>query len=180
MPTSYYLKSYSNETPSGSLRHSAAELRREGAHSIANRGCLDPGHTLHGQLHGSHDFNKERLKSRRPFVSATRKLLGSLSEMGICVLQWTKAKLKTECSKSISAIHAFIPRVSTRLMGVGLPRALWIKLHCLRSGVGRFCSSMHNKISLHFRIVSVVPLNRLLTTSAHSVPHIGHSKEYLV
>ena len=61
-----------------------AELRRQGATlSLANRGFLDPDHILHGQLHGSRDARRERLKSRRSFVPAAWKLLDNLSEMGI-------------------------------------------------------------------------------------------------
>ena len=60
-----------------------AELRREVATlSLANCSSLDPGHILHGQLTDSRAASKERLKSRRPFVPATRKLLHNLSELG--------------------------------------------------------------------------------------------------
>ena len=37
----------------------------------------------------------------------------------------------------------FIPKASSRPLGMGLPRAAWVKLNRLRSGVGRFCSSMY-------------------------------------
>ena len=121
-----------------------AELRRQGATlSLANRGFLDPDHILHGQLHGSRDARRERLKSRRPFVPAARKLLDSLSEMGIRAAQWTNTKWDMEYSDSTSTLHGFIPRVSTRPLGMGLPRVAWVRLNRLRSGVGRFCSSMY-------------------------------------
>ena len=64
-----------------------AKLRRQGAILfLANRISLDPDHILHGQLHKSQDACRERLKSRRSFVPATRKLLDNLSEMDV---QWT-------------------------------------------------------------------------------------------
>ena len=68
----------------------SAELRRQGATlSLANRSSLNPGHILHGLLTESQTASKERLKSRRPFVPAARKLLNNLSELGIRAAQWT-------------------------------------------------------------------------------------------
>ena len=69
------------------------ELRRQGAiFFIFNRGYLDPDNILRSQLHGSQDISKKRLKFRRPFVLAARKLLNSLSEMGIRAAYWTNTK----------------------------------------------------------------------------------------
>ena len=48
-----------------------------------------------------------------------------------------------EYSANVSSLHAFIPKASSRLLSMGLPRAAWVKLNRLRSGVGRFCSSMY-------------------------------------
>ena len=39
--------------------------------------------------------------------------------------------------------QAFVPETGARPVGMGLPRAAWVKLNCLRTGVGRFHSSMH-------------------------------------
>ena len=65
-----------------------AELLRQGATlSLANRRFLDPGHILHEQLTEPQAASKERLKSRRPFVPAARKLLHNLSELGISAAQ---------------------------------------------------------------------------------------------
>ena len=70
-----------------------AELRRQGATlSLANRSSLDPDHILHGQFHESQDVCRERLKSRRSFVPAARKLLDSLSEMDVRAAEWTNTK----------------------------------------------------------------------------------------
>ena len=62
--------------------------------------------------------------------------------MGIRATQWTNTKWNTENSDRISAIDVFIPKVSTRPMGMDLLRASWVKLTRLCSGVGHFCSSM--------------------------------------
>ena len=70
-----------------------AELRQLGATlSLANCAIHGSDHVLHGQLVGQQDAHLERLGSSRPFVSAVWKLLDSLSELDICVKQWTKHK----------------------------------------------------------------------------------------
>ena len=66
-----------------------AELRRqEATFSLTNRSSLDLGHILHGQLTELQAPSKKRLKSRHPFVPTARKLLHSLSELGIRAAQW--------------------------------------------------------------------------------------------
>ena len=121
-----------------------AELRRLGATlSLAYRGSLDPGHILHELLAGSLHCYRERLKSRRPFVPAARKLLQDLTELDIRAAQWTDFKWSTEYSECSSDFRAFIPRTSTRPMGMGLPRSSWVRLNRLRAGVGCFQSFMH-------------------------------------
>ena len=121
-----------------------AELRRQGATlSLANCSSLDPGLILHGQVTGPRAASKERLKSRRPFVPAAWKLLHNLSELGIRAAQWTNLTWDTEYSKSMSALGVYIPRVITRPIEMSLTRTAWVKLNRLRTGVGRFGSSMH-------------------------------------
>ena len=44
---------------------------------------------------------------------------------------------------SMSALRVYIPRVSTSPIGISLTRSAWVKLNRLRTGVGRFDSSMH-------------------------------------
>ena len=121
-----------------------AELCRLGAMlSLAFRGSLDPDHILYELLAGSPDGHRERLKSRRPFVPAARKLLQDLTELDIRAAQWTDFKWSTEYSECSSDLCAFIPRASTRPMAMGLPRSSWVRLNRLRAGVGCFQSFMH-------------------------------------
>ena len=121
-----------------------AEFRRLGATLfLAHRGFLDPDHTLYGVLNGSSDTRQVRLKSRRPFVPAARNLLENLARLDIRSSEWTNHKWKTEYCKNASRLRAFVPGTSARPVGMGLPRAAWVKLNRLRTGVGRFHSSMH-------------------------------------
>ena len=121
-----------------------AELRRLGATlSLAHRGSLDPDHILYGFLSGSSDTRQVRLRSRRPFVPGARNLLNNLARLGIRASEWTNLKWNTEYYENASRLRAFVPQTGARPVGMGLPRAAWVKLNRLRTGVGRFHSSMH-------------------------------------
>ena len=110
---------------------------------MANRSSLDPGHIRHGQLTELQAASKERLQSRHLFVPAARKPLHNLSELGSHAAQWTKLTWGTEYSKSMPALGVYIPRVSTRPIGMRLTRTALVELNRLRTGVGHFGSSMH-------------------------------------
>ena len=118
-----------------------AELRRMGATlSLANRGSLDPDHILYGLSSGSSDTRQVRLRSTRPFVTAARNLLDNLARLGICASEWTNHKWNAEYCKNASRLRAFVPQTGVWPVGMGLPRVAWVKLNCLRTGVGRFHS----------------------------------------
>ena len=121
-----------------------AELGRLGATlSLAYRGSLDPDHILHGLLSGSSDTRQVRLRSRRPFVPGARNLLDNLARLGIRASEWTNHKWNAEYCEGASRLRAFVPQTGSRPVVMGLPRAAWVKLNRLRTGVGRFHSSMH-------------------------------------
>ena len=121
-----------------------SELRRMGAPlSLAYRGSLDPDHILHRLLSGSSDNRQVRLRFRCPFVPAARNLLNNLARLGIRASKWTNHKWKTEYCENAFKICAFVPETGARPVGMGLPRVAWVKLNRLRTGVGRFHSSMH-------------------------------------
>ena len=124
-----------------------AERRRlEATLSLAHRGSLDPDqsdHILYGLLSGSSDTGQVRLRSRRPFLPVSRNLLNNLATLGIRSSEWTNHKWNTEYCENASRLRAFVPETGARPVGMGLPRAAWVKLNCLRTDVGRFHSSMH-------------------------------------
>ena len=121
-----------------------AELRRLGAIlSLANRAIHDPDHIMQGQLVGKQDAHLGRLRSGRLFVPAAWKLFGSLSKLDTRVKQWTKHKSNAHYLENISRVRAFISRVSSRPLGMSLLRTSWVRLNRLRTGVGRFNSSMY-------------------------------------
>ena len=114
-----------------------------GTLSLAHRGSLDPDHILYGLLSGSSDNRHVRLRSRCPFVPGAWNLLDNLARLGIRASEWTNHKWKTEYCENASRLCAFVPETGARPVGTGLPRAAWVKLNCLWTGVGRFHSSMH-------------------------------------
>ena len=121
-----------------------ADLRRMGATlSLVYCGSLDPDHILYGLLSGSSDTRQVRLKSRRPFVPAARNLLDNLARLGIRTSEWTNHKRNTKHYENASRLRAFVPGTGATPVGMGLPRAAWVKLNRLRTGVGRFHLSMH-------------------------------------
>ena len=121
-----------------------AELRQMGATlSLAYRGSLDSDHILYGLSSWSSDTPQVRLRSRRPFVPAARNFLDNLAKLGIRASEWTNHKWNAEYCENASRLRAFVLGTGARPVGMGLLRAAWVKLNRLRTGVGRFHSSMH-------------------------------------
>ena len=120
------------------------ELRRMGATlSLAYRRFLELDRILCGFLTGPSDTCQVRLRSRRPFVPAARNLLDNLAGLGVRASEWTNHKWKAEYCENTFKLRVFVPGTGPRLVGMGLPPAAWVKLNRLRTGVGRFHSSMH-------------------------------------
>ena len=138
-----------------------AELRRLGATlSLAHRGSLNPDHILYGLLSGSSDTHQVILRSRRPFVPAARNLLNNLARLGIRASEWTNHKWKTVYCENVFRLRVFVPETGARPVKMGLPRRAWVRLNRLRTGVGRFHSSMHKWCLAPFRIANVASLSK--------------------
>ena len=101
---------------------------------------MDPDHILYGLLSGSLDTRQVRLRSRRPFVPASRNLLDNLARHGIRASEWTNYKWNADYCENASRLRAFVPETGARPVEMDLPRAAWVKLNRLRTGVGRFHS----------------------------------------
>ena len=115
-----------------------AELHRLGATlSLAHRGSLDPDHILHGLLSGSSDTHQVRLRSRHPFVPGVRNLLDNLPRLVIRASKWTNYKWNAEYCENASRLCAFVPQTSARPVGMGLPRAAWVRFNHLRTACGQ-------------------------------------------
>ena len=138
-----------------------AELRRMGATlSLAYRGSLDLDHILYGLLSGSSDTRQVRLRSRRPFVPDARNLLDNLVRLGIRTSEWTNHKWKTEHCENASRLRAFVPGTGAKPVGMGLPRAAWVKLNSCGLVLGDSILPCTNGVSLLHRIASVAPLSK--------------------
>ena len=109
---------------------------------LANHAIHDFDYVLHEHLVMQQDVHLGRLRSRQPFVPAAWKLLGSLSILDICMKQWMKHKWNADYLESNLRVRAFIPRVSSKPLGMSLPRT-YPRLNRLRTGVGHFHSSMY-------------------------------------
>ena len=121
-----------------------AELRQMGPTlSLAYCKSLDPDNILYGLLSGSSDTRQVMLRSRRPVVPGAQNLLDNLARLGIHASEWTNHKWNAEYCESASRLSAFVAETGARPVGMGLPRSAWVKLNRLRTGVGRFHSSMH-------------------------------------
>jgi len=48
-----------------------------------------------------------------------------------------------ECLESNTKLRTFIPDFGTHLPGMALPRTKWVRLNCLRAGIGRFRFCLH-------------------------------------
>ena len=147
------------------------ELRRLGATlSLAHRGSLDPDHILHGLLIGSSDNRQVRLRSRRLFVPAARNLLNNLARLCVRASEWTNHKWKTEYCENVSRLRAFVSDTGARSVGMGLPRAAWVKLNPCKLVLGNSIRLCTNGVALLHQIASLAPLSKPQTCS-NSVPY---------
>jgi hypothetical protein len=75
-------------------------------------------------------------------VPAARELLQQCSVQGTSAARWADHRWSSERDNIPPRLRDFIPDASSPT-GFGLPRKAWVRLNRLRTGVGRFRSSMH-------------------------------------
>ena len=88
-------------------------------------------------------YSPSEIKIQTPVCVGCVDFLYNLARLGICASKWTNHKWNAEYCEGAFKLHAFVPGTGARPAGMDLPRAAWVKLNCLRIGVGRFHSSMH-------------------------------------
>ena len=81
-----------------------------------------------------------RLKPRRLFASSAFQLQSESS--GVNADQWMDMKWDKIWQSKTTALHCHIPHPTFPPPGWSLPRVAWSRLNRLRTGVGRFGSSM--------------------------------------
>ena len=117
--------------------------RREATLTLACR-VLESNHLLHHKIIRPELRQSRRLKSRHPFVPAARELLSNLNQLDIRAADWTEHTWRSEWNNCNTRLHHFIYNIDTPPSGRHLPRRSWVRLNHLRTGVGRFRSSLHN------------------------------------
>ena len=136
--------SHSNGSPTCTLRHPASRASLNGSDPLLGLPWISgPRLYLVWSIKWVLRYSQVRLRSRRLFVPGARNVLDNLARLGIRASELTNHKWNTEYCENASRLRAFVPETGARPVGMGLPRAAWVKLNRLRTGVGRFHSSMH-------------------------------------
>ena len=130
-------------TPTGYLtilaRIQPAELRRQGSTlSQAYQSLMDLKLLLHQLMVEPITANKERLRCRRPFEPAARKLLNKLSKLSIRAAQLIDYKWNMKYYKDLSELRLFVPKPNARPLEMVVLIPAWVQLNCFRTGVERF------------------------------------------
>ena len=82
-------------------------------------------------------------KSRHPFVPAAQQLINSSDNNKINGAHWVDHQWNAEWLDNLTRLCIFIPDTGTHPLGLTLPRTVWVRLHCLCTGVGRFRSCLY-------------------------------------
>ena len=101
-------------------------------------------HVNHHKIISPELRQSRRLKSRHPFVPAARELPANLNQLDIRAAGWAEHSWRSEWNNRNTRLHHFIYNIDTSPSGMHLPRRSWVRLNHLRTGVGRFRSSLHN------------------------------------
>ena len=136
--------SHSNGPPICTLRHPASCASLTGSDTLLGLPWISgPRSYLAWSVKWVLRYSPSETKIQTPVCARCAESLGQLARLGIRASEWTNHKWNAEYCENASRLHAFVPETSARPVGMGLPRAAWVKLDRLRTGVGRFHSSMH-------------------------------------
>ena len=127
---------------------------------MAHRGSLDPDHILYDLFSGSSDTRQVRLRSRRPFVSASRNLVDNLARLDIRAAEWTNHKWKTEYCENASRSVFLCARPMPGLLGWAYPEQLGLSSTACGLVLGNSIRPCRNGVLLLHRIASVAPLSK--------------------
>ena len=78
-------------------------------------------------------------------MPAARELLSNLNQLDTRAADRAEHSWSSKWNNCNSRLHHFIYNIDTPPPGMHLPRRSWVRLNHLRTGVGRFRSSLHNR-----------------------------------
>ena len=158
-----------------------AELRRlDVTLSLAHRGSLNPNHFLYGLLSGSLNTLQVRIRSRRPFVSATRNLLDNLADLASALLNRQITNGKRSTAKMLPGSVLLCAEPVIGLLGWAYPEQLGLSSTACELVLGDFIRPFTNGVSLLHRIASAALLNKPQTIYKQRALYIGHHMEHEV
>ena len=151
-----------------------AGLRREAATlALARKAKEHDWHILHHTT--TAELPRSRLKSRHPYNFVAQEMLRTIPE-DLSTEAWLAAAWKRQWeSARTTRMHRYIHDPEGGIEGEDLPRRQWTLLNRLRTGVGRFKSSMR-KLGRTEQRVSAGSRSRPLTTLSRPVPCINHPR----
>ena len=132
-----------------------AELRRRQATLTLARRALEPNHLLHHQFIIPELKQSRCLKSRHPFVPATRELLSNLNQLDIRAADWAEHAWSLEYRNCNTLLHHFICNTDIPPPGMHLPRRSWVRLTIFAVVLGDSAHPFTNEEWFHLRIAAV-------------------------